>query len=75
MCLVYAFYLWLSLWSKRTSPRFVVITYPKFHVLVLSKFGLFHGTDKGGCWHIEQLRICCFTRWLRTNACCGRVLL
>jgi hypothetical protein len=59
MCIFYA----LSLWRKY-GGKFLFSFQPSFHVMVCSASGIFHGTSKGGKWHVEQLDVDALAKWL-----------
>jgi hypothetical protein len=59
MCIYYALALW-----KRKGGKLLLTFQPGFHVMVCSPSGIFHGTSKGGKWHVEQIDPEAFTRWL-----------
>ena len=62
MCLLYA----LKLWKDKGGKLLFQIS-PNFHVMVCSSTGIYHGTNKGGKWHVEELNAEALTRWLTHN--------
>lgn len=61
MCIYYGWKLW-----RKYGGRVLFSFQPKFRVMVCSDSGIYHGTNKGGKWHVEQLDIESLSKWLST---------
>ncbi len=59
MCIFYA----IMLWCKK-GGNFLFQVKPGFHVMVCNSEGIWHGTTKGGRWHVEKLDPLAFSRWI-----------
>jgi len=62
MCLFYA----LKLWYQKGGKLLIIIHSGGVHAMVCSPSGVFHGTTKGGSWHVEEVSLEAFTK--RFNA-------
>ena len=59
MCFIIAIYLWIKYGGK-----FIIVFQPFPHIVVSSKSGIFHGTNRSGKWRIEEMDSDSFSRWL-----------
>ena len=58
MCIIYAFRLWL-----KHRGKVLIQLRPGFHVMVSGTNCCWHGTNKGGRWHVERLEAEALARW------------
>ena len=59
MCLILGIYLWIKLGGK-----LLIVFQPFPHVVVSTKSGIWHGTNRNGSWVIEQMEHDVAVRWL-----------
>lgn len=62
MCLILGIYLWIKLGGK-----LLIVFQPFPHVVVSTRFGIWHGTDRNGSWQIEQMSNRAFSKWMIRN--------
>ena len=58
MCVWYG----IKLWLKHRGNVFVQLR-PGFHIIVSGEDCCWHGTNKGGEWHVERLDADALARW------------
>jgi hypothetical protein len=59
MCLFLGLYLWYKYGGK-----LLVVFQPFPHVIVCSKSGIWHGTNRSGKWQIEKMSSESFRKWI-----------